>query len=356
MPTIGVVGTGVVGERCARLLDGTYPLLLLDHRHDVADALAASLSRAGTTHDSASLAGDCATVVLAFPGDHLATAQTLLRAGVDVISLASSAEQVRSLIDLDDLARQHGASLVVGAAMSPGLSGLLARWLADQLAECDELHVAMHGTAGPACAREHHRALGSPAIGWHDDEWITRRGGSGRELCWFPEPVGAYDCYRADAGEAITLHRVFPGTSRISSRMSATRRDRFTSWLPMLTPPHREGGIGALRVEARGADATGARVTVIAGIAERVGTASGATAAAFAVAAAEGRLDRGAVVAGHDALPTTALLTDVAAGGVRIQRFTGVPESLARREHRDEQPDDQRPPTGPAAPRAARRP
>ena len=38
-----------------------------------------------------------------------------------------------SLLDLDDLARADGATLVVGAAVSPGLSGLLARHLARQL-------------------------------------------------------------------------------------------------------------------------------------------------------------------------------------------------------------------------------
>ncbi|MEJ7721753.1 MAG: hypothetical protein WKF58_15605 [Ilumatobacteraceae bacterium] len=170
---------------------------------------------------------------------------------------------------------------------------MLARWLASELATCDEIHVATHGTAGPSCAREHHRALGSSATGWHDGTWIERRGGSGRELCWFPEPVGAYDCYRADLAEPTTLHRALPNVTRISARASATRRDRFTSWLPMLTPPHREGRVGALRAEARGARADGGRATLIAGIAERVGTASGATAAAFADAAARGRLPRG---------------------------------------------------------------
>ena len=39
----------------------------------------------------------------------------------------------------------------------------------------------------------------------------------------------------------------------ISARRSARRRDRFTARLPMLSPPHQEGGIGALRVEVRGA-------------------------------------------------------------------------------------------------------
>ena len=107
--------------------------------------------------------------------------------------------------------------------------------------------------------------------------------------------------------------------------MSATRRDRFTARLPMLSPPHREGGVGALRVEARGHDETGARATRIIGIAELIGTAAAAVAAAFVelVAAGDGRRRRGDV---SDAgLPTDDLLAAVGRGGVRLQAFTGIP-------------------------------
>ena len=46
-------------------------------------------------------------------------------------------------------ARARRGRLVVGAALAPGLSGVLARHLADRLAVVDEIHVATHGTAGP---------------------------------------------------------------------------------------------------------------------------------------------------------------------------------------------------------------
>mgnify|MGYP003378866890 CR=1 FL=1 len=75
----------------------------------------------------------------------------------------------------------------------------------------DELHVATHGTAGPACARQHHRALGDTALGWHDNEWIEPPGGSGRDLVWFPEPIAANDCYRAALAGAQLLYSG-PGT------------------------------------------------------------------------------------------------------------------------------------------------
>ena len=78
------------------------------------------------------------------------------------------------------------------------------------------------------------------------------RGGSGRELVWFPDPVGAADCYRAGLADPVLLHRAFPDVARIESRQAATRRDRLTSRLPMLRPPHAEGLVGAVSVEVRG--------------------------------------------------------------------------------------------------------
>jgi hypothetical protein len=187
------------------------------------------------------------------------------------------------------------------------------------------VHVAVHGTAGPACARQHHRALGGRAVGWQDGSWIERPAGSGRELCWFPEPVGPLDCYRAELAVPLVLLRVFPSATRISVRRSATRRDRLTSRLPMLRQPHPEGGLGALRVEVRGSDDRGERITLISGVAELVGTATAATAAVFVDAVCDGVLPDGVVVGGDDRLDTVDLLDRVVQRGVRLQEFTGVP-------------------------------
>jgi len=95
----------------------------------------------------------------------------------------------------------------------------------------------------------------------------------------------------------------------------------------MLSPPHREGGVGAVRVEVRGTDDAGARVTSIVGIAELVGTAASATASAFAVEAVMGRLSGGVHRAGDASLDTFGLLRTVSQLGVRLQEFTGVPST-----------------------------
>ena len=159
---------------------------------------------------------------------------------------------MRALLELDAAARAKGTHVVVGAGFSPGLSCVLAVLAARAFERVEEIHVAKVGTGGPACARQHHRALGGHAFDWRDGDWERRSGGSGRELCWFPDPVRAVDCYRAALPEAILLAPAFPGVSRVTVRMAANRRDRLTARLPMLRRPHPEGELGAIRVEVRG--------------------------------------------------------------------------------------------------------
>lgn len=312
MSRVAVVGRGVVGQRVSRrlptVLDG---VTVLDHD-----------PRAGRA-----LPSDVDVVVLAQGGPHADIAQAMIEGGVAVVSVSDDLDDVRSLLDLDDAARSAGVPLVVGAGMAPGLSELLARMLASEMVDFDEIHIAIHGTAGPECARRHHRALRGRAIGFHDGAWIQRPPGSGRELSFFPEPVGPYDCYGAELASPLLVHQSFADVERISTRVSANRRDRFTAWLPMLSPPHREGGVGAIRVEVRGTDASGARVTSIVGVAELVGTAAAATACAFTVEALGDRLPSGVSRAGDEDLDTLGLLRNVSQLGVRLQEFTGVPSS-----------------------------
>ncbi len=307
-PTIHIVGRGIVGTRLRRML-GAGRVIVHDARWpDVS----------GTTP------GDI--VVLAHGGAHAPVVPALVDRGLHVVTVGDGPDDARELLEVDPVARAADRTVVAGAALSPGLSGLIARHLARQLSEVDEIHVAVHGTAGPACAREHHRSLSGLSAGWHDGQWIDHVGGSGRELCWFPEPIGAKDCYRARMATAVVLHEVFPDVDRISTRRSARRRDRLTAWLPMLSPPHPEGGVGALRVEVRGCDRSGARQCLIAGVAELVGTAAAATVAAFVAVLADGGLPGGLVLAGDERLPTVALLRHAERHGVRLQEFTGVPQ------------------------------
>lgn len=305
---VWIVGLGIVGRRVQRLLDG------VDVR----------------THDPRSeptpLAEPGDVAVLAHPVDHAPLARAFAQRGVSVVTVGDGLDDTRELMALDHDFAATGSTLVIGAALTPGLSGLLARRLADGLDTVDEIHVAVHGTAGPSCAREHHRSLSGRAVSWRDGDWHYSLGGGGRELCWFPEPVGALDCYHAEIASPVLLHHSFPSVERIDVRRSARRRDRFTARLPMLSPPHREGRVGALRVEVRGSGDGGERITRVLGVAELVGTASAAVAAVFASAAAGDELPSGMVVTSDAGLDNVGLLRRVEAAGVRLQEFTGVPQ------------------------------
>ena len=320
-PIVGLVGHGVTGRRIASQLlrSGVRVAVFAPHVVGVPRGTVV----VGEVMDLAVTDA----VVLCHPQPHAQIAAEFINAGVAVVSMSADIGDVRVLIDLDDVARRSGVALIVGAAMSPGLSALLADHLARQLHAAEEIHVASHGTAGPACAAEHHDALGDTAIGWHDGAWIERPGGSGRELNWFPEPIGARDCYRAALPDPLLLHRNFPQASRISARVSGTRRDRLTARLPMLTPPHAAGDLGAVRVEVRGAEADGARHTVIAGASGPTGNLAAAVATASTEACLTGAIEPGAHAVGAAALDPAAILRRAVELGVRLQEFTGVARS-----------------------------
>jgi hypothetical protein len=298
--------------------------------HDERDALATTLAghlgpdvRAGDL----GAALDCDIVVLGCANPQAELAARVVARGAVCVTTSDELGDVRELLDLDEVARRNGATIIVGAGLAPGLSGLLAASLAARLDTCSEIHIAVHGTGGPACARQHHKALRGIAIGWHGGEWIERQAGSGRELCWFPDPVNARDCYRAELADPLLVHTAIPGLERISARLSATRRDRFTAPFPMLRPPHREGGVGALRVEARGS-LDGARETLILGVAERAAIAAAAVSASVVGAVldrrATGTLPVGLIVLGDGALATEDLIWRVRELGVVVAEFVGA--------------------------------
>jgi hypothetical protein len=316
MVTVAVVGSGVVGRRIVRRL----PVVVPDATIVEIDTRECSPAR-DPEFDRVDVA------VLAHGGPHHDDVVGLAERGISLVSVADDVNDVSSLLAYHDRARSRGVSIVAGGGMAPGLTGLLARHLATDLHRVDEIHVAYHGTAGPACARQHHRALSGRSVSVHDHVLVRHRAGTGRELNWFPEPVGAYDCYRAESPLPVVLRRDFPTVSRITARMSATRRDRFTSQLPMLTPPHPEGGVGAIRVELRGGLADGSRCTLIGGIAELVGTAAAVTATAFVERIVAGGIPAGVITAADPALDTVGLLRTIERLGVRLQEFTGVPNA-----------------------------
>jgi hypothetical protein len=99
--------------------------------------------------------------------------------------------------------------------------------------------------------------------------------GAGRELTWFPDPLGARDCYVVGTAEPLLLRRRFPDLQRAVVRMAMSRTERMWSGLPMPPPEilvelsedrpgSRRDPVGGVRVELRGTRG-GTRTTLVLG-------------------------------------------------------------------------------------------
>ncbi|MET0728643.1 MAG: Gfo/Idh/MocA family oxidoreductase [Acidimicrobiales bacterium] len=321
-----LVGAGAVGARAARQLvesDEVGQVVIVDTDDKRRRAVVAS-----TGDKAKDGGGDGSTlrrvdaVLLASPnGTHVDIAREHLARGRPVVSCADSIGDVQGLLDLGPEARERGVAVVAGAGFSPGLTCLLARHAAADFDMVDEIHVARSGTGGPACARSHHGALKGTALDWRDGGWQRRPAGSGRELCWFPDPIGAEDCYRAKLPDALLLVAAFPGVDRVTARLSATRRDRITARLPMLRKPHPEGLVGAVRVEVRG-KRRGAQDVRVLGALDRPAVAAGSVAALAVRTLLRREVPAGAAGLGAVADPLP-LLKELAAIGIKAAAFEG---------------------------------
>jgi hypothetical protein len=263
------------------------------------------------------------TVVAAPSGPRRAVAAALAH-GSHVVCAVDEPSEVKALLALDREASGRRVTVAVGTVMAPGLSCVLAVWLQAMLDRVEEVHVASVGTGGPACARRHHAALTGVACDWEDGDWRRRPGGSGRELVWLPEPVGGADCYRASLSDPLVLAPAFPHARRITSRLEATRRDRLTSWMPMLRAPHPEGLVGAVRVEVRGW-LQGRAETKIMGASGSPAVVAAAVTATTARWAVTGRLSRtGSAGLAELVDKPGAFLREVTSHGVTISSFEGL--------------------------------
>lgn len=319
----GVLGVGATGARAARQLVSadTVGSVVLGGTGERPVALQQSLGSEARVGEP--IGPGIGVVVLAGPaGTHVDAARRALDHGSHVVSTSDAVADVEGLLALDGPARTAGVSVVVGAGFSPGLSCVLVRHLSGWVDRVDEIHLSRFGTGGPACARQHHRALAARAIDWRDGDWVRRRGGSGRELSVFPDPVGSLDCYRAALPDALLLQPAFPGASRIAARQAANRRQRLLALLPMLRRPHPEGRIGAVRVEVRG-QRGGEMVYEVAGAIDRPAVAAGAVAGLAARWALAGRFEAGAAgLAGR--VEPVPFLQELSQFGVRAAVFVGV--------------------------------
>jgi hypothetical protein len=327
---VTVVGLGAVGGRVVEALaaDPDVELLTVVDREPERVG-----SRLGEWRDRVRLRragpedridGRADVTVICIPTGVRRVATSALDAGSHVVCPVDDPIDVRHLLELDGRAREVGRTVAVGTGMAPGLSCVLAAHLARGFDSVDEIHVASLGTGGPACARRHHAALAGIGIDFVEGTMRRRAGGSGRELVWFPEPVGGADCYRAALADPLLLAPAFESCRRITARLAATRRDRLTSWLPMLRRPPPEGLLGAVRVEMRGWQ-DGRPETRILGAASPPAAVAAHVSLVTAKWAARGDLARSGAAGLADLVGDTGrFLREVAAAGVSVAAFEGA--------------------------------
>ena len=106
---VAVVGRGVVGQRISRRLPTVVDERCGDRSRPAHRARPPERRQRGRARQG---------------GPHADVAHQMIQRGVSVISVSDDLADVRSLIDLDDSARDAGVPLVVGAGMDPGLTGL----------------------------------------------------------------------------------------------------------------------------------------------------------------------------------------------------------------------------------------
>jgi hypothetical protein len=123
--------------------------------------------------------------------------------------------------------------------------------------------------------------------------------------------------------DTLLLVPAFPGASRVTARLAATRRDRLTAGLPMLRRPHAEGRIGGLRVEVRGRRGP-ARDTVVLGAVDRPAVAAGTVAAVTARWIASGQVHATGAAGLASLVEPLPFLHELVRAGVSAAVFEGA--------------------------------
>lgn len=221
-------------------------------------------------------------VILAGPvGDHGRLAREWLEAGASVVSLSPDPTDVTALLALDAVARAAGRFVACGAGLAPGLSTLLVQWAARRFDRVDEVHVAVSGNGGRACAEWERSSVRGEVDEWRDGAWQRVPSGGG-ELVWFPDPVGAQLADVASSADPALIVRRWPDLKRVVVRSARSSRSLSDRLLPGRRATTNDD-VGAVRVEVRGVVGS-ATDTVVVGVLDRPSAAAAATSVVVALA------------------------------------------------------------------------
>lgn len=327
--TVLLVGAGAVAGRTARQIvetPGVEQLLVASRRSEQAQALAAAMGPSASALDWAPgrpLPDAIDAVACALPGGlDEAVAAAAVTAGIPCASAGDDASGLAGLHVLDGPARSAGVTIAAGVGLAPGLADVLALHASNALDTVDEINIARFGVAGDACAASARRARRERAADVRDGVLAPAKR-SGRELVWFPDPVGARECTLVAPGVGLLCH-AFPDVARVSVRAAEIETGPRWRW-PRGAD---DEGWGALRVEVWGMRGR-ARELIVYGVIERTAIAVG-TVLAVTTAALAGGLP-GLVIPNPgthglgELVIARAFLAELASRGVKAAVFEGVP-------------------------------
>jgi lysine 6-dehydrogenase len=332
MTRVLLVGAGAVGGRAARQLvetPGVDELLVADARPKRAAQVAEIMGQGASTIDwqaGMPVPDGVDAIACAVPaGDDVTIVRSALEAGVACVTATDDTVAIQTLLELDGAAVEHGVPVVVGAGLAPGLSDVLVRHAADGLDTVDDVNVARWGAAGEASASTVRVALADRGAELHDGVVLPLAKRGGEELIWFPNPVDARGCEPVGNGLELLAHAV-PELARGTIRFARAEKQGWS--LPRRSDPVNEWG--AIRVEVWGTRGA-VREPVVYGAIERTEIAAG-TVLALTAAALAGALPAlvnarpGVHGLGRVVVPR-AFLAELAARGVKVAVFEGVPVS-----------------------------
>lgn len=222
-------GAGIQGGSAAKVLSrfpGVERVILADRDTTAAEAVAAECGAKAVVdkvdaHDPSDVARVLRhwtpRVVLNAVGPYrrfgAGTLEAAIESGVDYVDLLDDAEVVESYYALDDAARAKGVTAVFGVGFTPGLTNIMARYLADELDAVDEIHWTYLVNGNPFVPSHlwAHRVqmYAADARIVRDGELVAVPGGSDAvdiewkgmgtlpaSVCTHPEPMCAHHYYK----------------------------------------------------------------------------------------------------------------------------------------------------------------
>lgn len=155
--------------------------------------------------------------------------EALLEAGVNGIDIGATSEQLA----MHERFAEAGLTFVVCCGITPGVTNMIARYVADRCEELHEVHIAfasyralatapglVHTTLWEVDPRETNRMY------LEDGRYFKVPPFSGAKTVHFPHPIGPQETYYVPHSEVLTIPRSFPAVRRVSVRGTWTPRVR----------------------------------------------------------------------------------------------------------------------------------